>query len=107
MKTLKFKGFKADWILSGSKTATLRLFDDKDLRVGDELDLINSDTGETFAHAVITQVIEKTLGEINDADLIGHEKWNSLEDMIRTHKLYYGDRVNVQTPAKIIRFKLI
>ncbi|MBI2310230.1 ASCH domain-containing protein [Candidatus Collierbacteria bacterium] len=107
MKILKFKGFKADWILEGTKTSTLRLFDDKDLRVGDKLDLINSDTVTVFAHAIITEVIQKTLGEINDIDLEGHEKWHSQEDMIKTHKLYYGDAVNIQTPAKIIRFKLL
>lgn len=106
MKTLKFKGFKADWILEGTKTSTLRLFDDKDLHVGDELDLIDSDTGEMFAHAIITEIIQKTLGEISDIDLEGHEKWNSQEDMIKTHKLYYGDAVNTLSPAKIIRFKL-
>ena len=40
-KALKFKAFKAGWILAGMKTATLRLFDDKDLQVADKLDLIN------------------------------------------------------------------
>ncbi len=29
-KTLKFKGFKAQYIMEGEKTATMRLFDDKD-----------------------------------------------------------------------------
>lgn len=106
MKTLKFKDFKADWILNGTKTSTLRLFDDKDLQVGDELDLINSDTGAIFAHAIITEIIQKALGEINDIDLEGHEKWNNQGDMIKTHKLYYGDAVNALTPAKIIRFKV-
>jgi len=44
MKTLKFKDFKARWILEGVKTATMRLFDDKDLQKGDELELVNGDT---------------------------------------------------------------
>lgn len=46
MKTLKFKSFKARWILDGVKTSTMRLFDDKDLQIGDQLALTNSDTME-------------------------------------------------------------
>lgn len=103
---LKFKGFKAQWILDGTKTASLRLFDDKDLRVGDELELINSDTGEVFAHAVITEVIEKPLSDITDADLAGHEKWNSYESMLESLDEFYGDRVTDATIGKIVRFRV-
>ena len=73
MKTLKFKGFKVDLILSGEKTASMRLFDDKDLKEGDELELINSDTKEVFAHAVITEILTRKLRDITEADLEGHE----------------------------------
>ncbi len=85
----------------------MRIFDDKDLRVGDELDLINSDTGDTFANAIITQIIVKPIGEIAEADLVGHEKWTSQREMMKTIRLYYGDKVTLQTSAKIIRFRLI
>jgi len=54
MKTLKFKNFKAEWILNGTKTSTMRLFDDKGLKVGDDLELINSDTQKVFAKAKVT-----------------------------------------------------
>src|SRR3989344_5456248 len=106
MKTLKFKGFKAQWILDGTKTATMRLFDDKDLQVGDELELINSDNGEVFSKAVITEVIYKNLGEVEDVDLDGHEKWESREEMLGSLKKYYGDSVGLDTEVKIIKFKL-
>lgn len=107
MKTLKFKDFKANWILSGEKSSTLRLFDDKDLQPGDTLDLVNSDTGAVFAQAVIMEVVDKPLGEITDIDLVGHEKWPSPEAMLATHQAYYGQQVNLQTPAKIVRFRLV
>ena len=107
MKTLKFKGFKAQWILDGVKTATMRLFDDKDLQVGDELELVNSDDGEIFATAVITEVTYKKVGEVEDVDLDGHEKWNSREGMMDSLKKYYGNRVSPDTEVKIVRFKLI
>ena len=106
MKTLKFKGFKAQWILDGVKTATMRLFDDKDLQVRDELELVNSDDGEIFATAVITEVTYKKAGEVEDVDLDGHEKWNSREEMLDSLKKYYGDKINPGTEVKIVRFRL-
>jgi hypothetical protein len=45
MKTLKFTTELCEQILCGVKTATWRLFDDKDLPVGDELQFINKETG--------------------------------------------------------------
>ena len=46
MKTLKFASHLVQKILSGEKTSTWRLFDDKDLQVGDGLIFVNKDTGE-------------------------------------------------------------
>src|SRR3989344_4683781 len=106
-KALKFKAFKAGWILAGMKTATLRLFDDKDLQVADKLDLINSDTGVCFAQAVVTEIVQKNLGAVKDSDLTGHEKWNDSVEMLQSLRVYYGDKVNPKTPAKIVRFKLL
>ena len=55
-KTLKFDSNLVPKILSGDKTSTWRLFDDKDLKVGDNLILIEKETGKEFAKAVITEV---------------------------------------------------
>ena len=44
MKTLKFAPPLAKMILEGNKTATWRLFDDKDLQPGDKLNLQNGET---------------------------------------------------------------
>lgn len=107
MKTLKFKNFKAKWILEGTKTATMRLFDDKDLQVGDGLELVNSDNGQTFAKAIIIEVIYKSLGNVDDIDLDGHEKWNNKEEMLESLKEYYGNRVDLDMEIKIVRFKLL
>ena len=106
MKTLKFKGFKAKWILDGTKTATMRLFDDKDLGMGDELELVSSDTGEVFAKAIIIGVTHKRLGDVDDIDLEGHEKWNNKNEMLESLKVHYEDKVNLDTKVKIITFKL-
>lgn len=107
MKTLKFKGFKAQWILDGVKTSTMRLFDDKDIQTGEDLEFINSDTGEVFSRAVTTNVFEKKLSELNEIDFEGHEKWDNQEEMLKSLKGYYGDRVNLDTLVKVIQFKLV
>ena len=107
MKTIKFKSFKAQWILDGTKTATIRLFDDKDLQVNDELEFINSDTGESFGKAIITEITYKNLGDVDDVDLEGHERWDSKKEMLESLKVYYGDKVNLNTEVKIIKFKLL
>lgn len=106
MKTLKFKGFKAKMILDGYKTSTMRLFDDKDLRAWEDLEFVDSDTGEVFAQAVSTEVTEKPLSELNEIDFEGHEKWDTPEEMLKNLQAYYGDKVTMETLVKVIRFKL-
>ncbi len=107
MKTLKFKSYLVNKILSGTKTITWRLFDDKNLIVGDELTFINSDTGEEFAKAKITEVKEKKLGEIQESDFDSHEKYESKESMLEHYRGYYGDKVTTDSVVKMIRFQLI
>jgi hypothetical protein len=107
MKTLKFTKELVSLIISGEKTSTWRLFDDKDLEVGDDLEFINKNTLETFGYAKITEIREKKLGDLVEKDYDGHEKFVSNEEMIETYKGYYGDRVNENTIVKIIRFSFV
>ncbi|MEK7651891.1 MAG: ASCH domain-containing protein [Patescibacteria group bacterium] len=106
MKTLKFKNHLVKEILEGRKTVTWRLFDDKDLRTGDMLALIDSSTGEKFAEAQIAKVREKTLGYIEEPDFADHKKHQTLEDMLKHFKGYYGDKVAKDTLVKIIDFRV-
>jgi hypothetical protein len=106
-KTIKFRDFLAELVLAGEKDSTWRLFDDKDLQEGNEVDLINWNTGEKFAEATLTKVHEKKLGELRPDDFDGHEKFESEEAMYESYRTYYGDRVDPETIVKIIRFKLI
>ena len=92
-------------ILDGTKISSLRLFDDKNFQAGDMLTLINWDTGETFAEAIVTEVIAKPLGDITEDDLRGHEAFKSKEDMYARLGKYYHD-VNQSTSAKIVRFRV-
>jgi len=107
MKILKFAPDLVPLVLSGEKTSTWRLFDDKDLSVGDDMIFINSGTNEEFAKAKINSVIEKKLGEITDDDFSGHEKFESKEKMFETYREYYGDKVDEETLVKILNFDII
>lgn len=107
IKTLKFKSHLVELILSGEKTTTWRLFDDKDLQVGDEVELVNSDTKEVAARAQITHVLTKPLGQVTDADYAGHERYESQDDLLNHFRQYYGERVNLGTELKVVNFKLL
>lgn len=107
MKTLKFASNLAQLILSGEKTVTWRLFDDKELKEGDTLEFINKETGEKFARAEILFIREKRLGDIEESDYEGHEKFNTGEEMFETYRGYYGDKVDRDAIVKIIRFKIM
>jgi len=104
MKTLKFKKDLCDKILDGSKTLTWRLFDDKELKIGDELEFINKDSGETFGTATISSLYSKALGTLEEKDWKGHERFISDEEMYRTYRSYYGDRVDKNSEVKILSF---
>ena len=105
-KTIKFRDYLVELILAGKKNITWRLFDDKDLTAGDEIDLVNWNTGEKFGEAVITDVWTKKMGDIDENDFDGHEKFSNKEDMFNTFRKYYGDSVNINTLVKMIRFEL-
>ncbi len=120
MKTLKFKNDLVPKILDGSKSVTWRLFDDKDLQVGDELLFINSDSQKEFTTAQIIEIREKKLGEITKVDFEKHEnsmfgsstpkhikKYKNQEEMLASFRIYYGDKIDLSSIVKIIKFKLL
>lgn len=104
MKTLKFTPELAAQILSGEKTATWRLFDDKDLTEGDELLFVNKETGEEFGTALLTSLHTRTLGTLEDPDWEGHERFSSEAEMYATYRRYYGDRVGPDSEVMILAF---
>ena len=107
MKTLKFAHELVGSVLDGNKTTTWRLFDDKNLSLGDSLSLIDSGTGESFARARIVSVQAKKLADISDDDFEGHEKFADREEMLRVYRGYYGEMVDWDTVVKIINFVLL
>jgi 8-oxo-dGTP diphosphatase len=106
-KTIKFSSDLVPLVLSGEKVSTWRLWDDKDLSVGDICDMIDKGTGKRFAVGKLTRVFGKPLGELNDEDKEGHEKFISDKKMYETYSQYYGRPVDKTTSVKIIAFTLI
>jgi hypothetical protein len=107
MKPLKFKPHLAQLILDGKKMTTWRLFDDKNLQVGDELELKNAETLEIFSKAIITEVREKKMAQLNKNDYDGHEVFENEEDMYRHYRGYYPNHeIGPDTLVKIIHFTL-
>lgn len=111
MKTLKFDHDEAQEVLSGKKTATWRLYDDKDLSVNDRVKVIDKvdskdeKTWRVIGEAHVNEIVEKKLGDVTDKDMAGHEIFRSKEEMLATYRQRYGDRVSLDDPVKMIYFQ--
>ena len=112
MKTLKFEHNQAMLIRQGQKTATWRIFDDKDIHVNDSVDLVdkvdpqNPASWVSLGRAHVTMIVEKRLGDIRPADFEGHEQFESTDLMLEHYQKYYGPDVMLTTPIKMIHFEL-
>lgn len=106
MKTLKFNPNLVSLVLSGEKTSTWRLWDDKDLEVGDKVSFLNSETKEEFAVGELVKVFEKQFKDLDADDWSGHEKFNSEREMYDSYSKFYNREVTPETLVKIIHFKL-
>ncbi len=110
MKKLKLEHEWARLVLAGEKTTTWRLFDDKDLSVNDQVELIDKvvpdrpETWQAIGTATITSVLEKRLGDVGAADTDGQEQYATPEQMLQTYQGYYGPNVGWDTLVKIIHF---
>jgi ribonuclease HI len=110
MKTLKFEHELADQIRQRIKTSTWRIYDDKNIKVNDEVEAIDKvdskqpDTWVSFGTLKIDRIEEKRLEDIEEKDMDGHEKFDSREDMLEVYRKYYGPEVGPGTPIKVIQF---
>lgn len=107
VESLKFRESLVTLILSGDKSITWRLWDERDLKVGDEFSLVKWENGEVFAQAQILAIREKKIGEFEEEDFRGHEEFDTWEGIYAAYSNYYGRPVDAETPAKVIKFKLI
>lgn len=105
MKTIKFTPALTELIKQGKKVTTFRLFDDKDLSVGDEIELAtrNGENVTVFGKAIIIEATLRTIATLQPEDYQGHEP---VKDALAVYRGYYGDKVQLDTQVKVIKFKV-
>jgi len=110
MKTIKLDHESAELVRNHKKTVIWRIYDDKNLSVNDEVELVDKvqkddpSTWVTFANAVIDTIVEKRLGSIAEEDYGSNEGYVNHDAMIQHFQKYYGPEVSNNTPVKIISF---
>lgn len=110
MKTLKLDHALAKLIISGEKTSTWRVNDDKDLTVNDEIEFIDKvdpvrpDSWQIIGFAKIDSIVEKRFADVQDSDFDSHESFDTRDAMLQTYRGYYGDSINEDTPVKMVNF---
>jgi hypothetical protein len=107
MKTLKFSGDLPGMILSGRKTVTWRIHDEKAIEIGDVIECLARPALNRFATIRVTNVRETTFGEFNKADTEWHESFSTEKEMYETYSRYYSMDVNPTTRVKVITFVLL
>lgn len=112
MKTLKLEHPLAEMVLAGKKTSTWRMFDDKDLAVNDivavidKVDPADRGTWRVIGELKINKIVELRLDDIENADIIGHEAFDSKAAMLKVYQDYYPNQnVTFDTPVKILHFE--
>ncbi len=105
-KTLKIDPLLVPLVLGGTKTSTFRFFDDKDLQVGDVVEFVEGGSGNFAAKVKLTNVYEKSLGDLNEDDWEGHQPIGK-EDIYKRYHQYYEEEIGPETKVKIVQFKLI
>lgn len=104
MKSLKFNPRAIPLIITGTKRATWRLLDDKNLSVDDEVEFVNSVTGEAFGLGRLTQITIKKLGDVDLTSDEAEETYDSQEAMYDAFRKYYDDTIGPDTHVKIVQF---
>lgn len=110
MKSLKLDHELAEQVVKQGRSSTWRLYDDKDLTVNDEVELIdkvnptNPSTWKTIGTARINSITQKRLGEIEPQDFDKVDEPLSKDEILEKYQHYYGPQVGNESPVKIVRF---
>ncbi|MDQ3093568.1 MAG: reverse transcriptase-like protein [bacterium] len=111
MKQLKFDQATASKILGGQITGTLRVADDKDIKTGDRLRIVEKivhdtpSTWQVIGEASVVDVKTKLIKDLDKKDYEGRDVYSSPSDMLATLRQYYGADLSDQYPVKIIDFE--
>ncbi len=110
MKQLKFEHRFAEEIVAGKKTATFRVNDDKDIVVGDIVQVIDKvDRDHPTSWVVngelkITAVVRTPLSQLTSEHMLKAKSFNNIDDLVQTFKRFYGEHINKDTQIVILSF---
>ena len=94
-------------VKSGEKVLTYRLGTKyANLQIGDKIKAKDSSTGKPFAEIEIIDKQVATFGEL-PINKLGHEEYQSKEEMKKTFQKYYDQEVSDDSPVIILEFKLV
>lgn len=105
MKSLKFSNHQVADVVAGKISTTWRLNDDKDLYVGETVQLINSETGCVFGYATIDEINIKYVDNLNESDQVGHEPVNGKDEILEIFRRYYGPKIGPETIVKVVKYR--
>ena len=94
-KYLRFDHDHAKSVINGHKTKTFRFDDEKDLRAGDIIDLIDKKYDMPFAEAEVISAEEERIKDLTEEDLHGQDNFQTVKDLInalaRSYSRSLGD----------------
>jgi hypothetical protein len=103
---MKKMGFYTDVVsqIFKGKTRTYRLRDHK-LKRGDRIVFENTQSGEVFGHAVITDVKRVKVKDIDLKDALHYKTYKTREGLIKALRFHYPDRtVTLETHVFIYTY---
>ena len=113
MKQLKFEHRFSEAIRAGKKTATFRMQDNKGLREGEELELVDKIDGNkptTWRIPGKIKILQKnsrTIDELAESDFLKAEGFSSKKAMVEAFRRFYGDYVSEESPVMMLDFEYI
>lgn len=110
MKQLKFEHQFAKDIMQGKKTATFRANDDKDIRPGDIVELVDKvshdypKTWDIPGELEIIEVTQVPISMLSKEHMLRAESFDSLDEMVQTFRRFYGEHVGPETLVNVLNF---
>lgn len=110
MKQLKFEHQFAEDIKSGNKSATFRVNDDKDIKPGDIVELVDKVSGdhpstwEIPGELEITSVSKMKISDLTKEHMLRAEAFANTEEMVQLFKRFYGEHITKDTLVTILSF---
>lgn len=94
-------------ILSGKKTATVKLWLGPIVDAGATVMFVDSHQGTPFALGQIVSVQRKEICSLTDEDMRDSQHSETLEELAKKLSEYYEKKVTVDSDVVVIRFKVV